>query len=259
VKQFKLGRKPRGHDARIPRMSTLQRGQPLTPPPPSVDWTAKLPADTGAMLNDALGDCCCAAVYHAIQVWTANANPPMLTWPNKDVRLLYERACGYVPGNSSTDQGCVEQDVLAYLLKSGAPTGKWGGWPSFLSAYVEIDVQDTDNVKRAIADCAICYIGMNIPAYIMATEPPPEWAVDPSADNSIVGGHAVVLAGYDGSAATFISWGSIYRMTWAFFLKFVDEAYALVDKDFIEATGKTPIGMNLAALEAAMQELKKAT
>jgi hypothetical protein len=55
------------------------------------------------------------------------------------------------------------------------------------------------------------------------------WDVEPKADNTIVGGHAVVLAGYNASGAWVISWGQYDTMTWAFFEKFVDEAYAITD------------------------------
>lgn len=68
MSRLKLGRLHRTYDARIPHMSALVAGQTLPPPPPSVDWTSGMPRNLGMMLNDTLGDCTCAAVYHAIQV-----------------------------------------------------------------------------------------------------------------------------------------------------------------------------------------------
>jgi len=255
----KLGRLPRAHNSSIPHMSALMAGKPVPVLPPTVDNASALPADgLGQMLNDTLGDCTCAAVYHAIQVWTAAARGVEITEPDSDVQALYEQACGYNPADPNTDQGGVEQDVLTFLLKTGAPIQ-----PSpaprvrhLIAAFVEVDPRMLDDVRAAIYECGVSYIGFNVPAYIMAQEPPAVWDVDPSADNSIVGGHAVVLTGYDASGFDFISWGKKYRMTFAFFAKFTDESYAIADPSWIEATGKTPGGLTPAALEAQMAALK---
>jgi hypothetical protein len=47
-------------------------------------------------------------------------------------------------------------------------------------------------------------------------------------------------------------------MTQAFFAEFVDEAYALIDLNWFNATGLTPAGIPFAMLEAQMQALKQA-
>ena len=106
----------------------------------------------------------------------------------------------------------------------------------------------------------ICYIGFNVPQYMMPPGKPPlaVWDVDPKGDNTIIGGHAVVLAGYNAAGARVLSWGNYYTMTWAFFEKFVDEAYALADPERVAATGKTPAGLSLQQLEQAMQALRGA-
>jgi len=44
---------------------------------------------------------------------------------------------------------------------------------------------------------------------------------------------------------------------WAFFAKFVDEAYAIFDPDWIASTGKDPAGLTPQQLEQAMQALKQ--
>ena len=96
---FKLGRLHRSYDPRIPHLSALLAGKTLPPPPAQVDYTKGMPTNLGMMLNNTLGDCTCAAVYHAIQVWTFNATKgkSMETEPDSDVEKLYELACGYKP------------------------------------------------------------------------------------------------------------------------------------------------------------------
>ena len=260
---FKFGRTPRTFDPRVPHMSALLAGQTLTPPPPAVDYTKGMPGDLGMMLNDTLGDCTCAAFYHAIQVWTFNTSngKAMQTEPDDDVKKLYELACGYRPTVPGEGPGGNEQHVLRYLLQHGAPFGPQGTTVNKIAAFVEVDPRNTDDVKRTINDCGVAYIGFPVPETIMppGQEPPAVWKLDPANPNpKLVGGHAVVLAGYDANGARVISWGQYYTMTWDFFAKYVDEVYAIADRTWASAKHKTPGGLSLQELEAQMQALREA-
>ena len=259
--QLKMGRLPRAHDPKIPVLHNLMSALKVTAPPPpaSVDYTQGMPSDLGIMLNDTLGDCTCAAFYHALQVWSFEAQGGQIdTEPDSDVKLLYEQACGYKPSQPGEGPGGNEQHVLKYLLSQGAPTGPNGAQRHKIAAFVEVDVTYTDNIKRSIADCGVCYIGFNVPAFLMPQNatPPDVWDVQPGADNTIIGGHAVILAGYDANGLRVISWGQYYTMTWAFFAKFVDEAYAIADQGWIQAKGTTLGGLTLQQLEQAMDALQ---
>jgi hypothetical protein len=256
---FKLGRLKRAFDPRIPHMSALLAGRTLPPPPPSIDYTKGMPANLGMMLNDTLGDCTCAAVYHAIQVWSFNASGTIDTEPDGDVEKLYELACGYNPKTPGEGPGGNEQHVLTYLLRTGAPFGPTGATVNKIAAFVEVDPRVTGDVKSTIADCGVAYIGFNVPDYIMPAggDPPLVWDyTSANAKAKIVGGHAVVLAGYDANGARVISWGAYYTMTWAFFAKWVDEVYAIATQNWVNAKGTTPAGLSLQALELQMQALK---
>ena len=255
-----LGRLPRTYLPMV-HMSALLAGKSLPPPPVAVDNMGKMPQfpnGFGMMLNDRLGDCTCAAFFHARQVWSFNATGTTVTDPDPDVLALYEKACGYNPSNPSTDHGGNEQHVLTYLHTQGAPTGATGLPLDKIVAFVEVDPRNTDDVKRTIADCGVAYIGFNVPQNIMPSgqEPPAVWTVDPS-DPPSIGGHAVVLPGYDANGPSVISWGQAYKMTWDFFAKYVDEVYAIADLSWINATHKTPAGMTLAQLEQLMKQLKE--
>jgi len=254
---FKLGRLRRSYDPSIPHLSALVAGQTLPPPPAEVNYTQGMPSNLGMMLNDTLGDCTCAAVHHALQVWSFNANNgTMDTEPDSDVEKLYVQACGYKPAQGGEGPGGNEQHVLKYLLKTGAPTGPTGATRHKIAAFVEVDPRNTDDVKRTIADCGVAYIGFNVPQYIVPTtgQPPAVWDVQ-TTNAAIVGGHAVVLAGYDPTGARVISWGQYYTMTWAFFAKYVDETYAIADPSWVSAKGTTPAGLTLAELETQMKAL----
>src|ERR1700685_4064175 len=136
--QSNLGRLQRTYDPRIPHLSAMLTGQTLVPPPASVDYTHKMPASLGMMLNNTLGDCTCAAFYHALQVWSFNADArSMDTEPDPDVEKLYILAGAYNPRGGGEGRGGNEQKVLTYLLKSGAPTGPAGQARHRITAFVE--------------------------------------------------------------------------------------------------------------------------
>jgi hypothetical protein len=270
---MKFGRKPRAF-GNVPHYSALRFMRTAAAVyPASCDWSAAAPADLGMMLNGPtpndpnapeLGDCTIAAVYHARQIWTASANPPCDTQPNSVVEELYEDACGYKPGDPSTDNGGVEQDVLKYWVTNGIPIGAQGdvGPNDKLLAFVEVDPTNTADVLTAIWECGVAYIGFNVPAYLMPSDgspPPAVWDVDPNGDKTIIGGHAVILVGYDQKTQTYklVSWGQTYTMTQAFFAAFVDEVYALADSEWIEKTGATPLGLSVAQLQAQMAAISE--
>ncbi len=248
----KLGRKPRKHDLRVPRMERLTQGMALAPLPQQVAWTHGMPASLGMMLNNELGDCTCAALAHAVQVWSFNASGREVTIPDADVLALYRGATGY-DGTPATDQGGVEQDVLAYAMRTGI-VGE--PQPNKLLGYVELDVRNLDSIRRAIWNCGLVYVGIDVPGSLMrAGDPPAVWS---DVSGGVEGGHAIILTGYDAHAGTFdlVSWGQVYRMTTGFFAHCCDEAYALADPAWIAATGKTPGGLSAADLTAAMAALR---
>ncbi len=258
---FKLGRLARTHDSRVPRLEDLAANVPPPPFPATLDYTKSMPANLGIMRNGDLGDCTCAAYYHALQVWSFNALHNMDTEPDNDVVALYEQACGYNPVTMpppSEGPGGNEQRVLSFLLNTGAPYGPNGSQRHKIAGFVEVGLKNINTIKSVIDCCGVCYIGFNVPQYMMPPHqsPIPVWDVEPSANNKIIGGHAVVLAGYDATSFRVISWGQYYTMTWAFFEKFVDEAYAIVDPEWMTATGKCPMGLTVEQIEQAMQSLR---
>jgi hypothetical protein len=253
---MRFGRKARTHDERIPKLSTLRRKSLIAPVvlPVAVDYTERMPNWTGMFGNDVLGDCTCAAVFHAFQVWSANANPPMDQDSTSMAIQLYSESCGYVPGDPDTDNGGIEQEVLAYWVNTGVARSEAVDRQK-LSAFVEVDQRSLENIKTTIYEGGVCYIGFLVPAYFDFTR---VWDLNPEGDNSIIAGHAVVLTGYDDTTGRFklISWGMEYEMTYGFFQKFTDEAYFLANAEWFQLSGKTPLGMDLSDLEEEMAALK---
>src|ERR1700683_2628462 len=102
---FKLGRLARSHNDKIPMLHTLLEGQPLEPVKPAVDYTAGMPAGAGMMGKNTLGDCTCAAFYHAIQVWSFNSEKKIENEPDVDVVELCEQGCAHKPQQGGEGPG----------------------------------------------------------------------------------------------------------------------------------------------------------
>lgn len=263
--RFPLGRKPRAFDARIPHFSALrmklhlQGALPFAPT--AIDYTLKLPANLGMMDNDRLGDCAEAGFFHFAQVWSGNAGQ-LLTVPDQTVEQLYIDGAGYNPnaplenGQNPTDSGTVLQELLTFLLNTGAlmPDGS----RHKITAFFEVDPTKPGDLDLVTAECGAIYLGFNVPAYL-PMNPGSIWDVNATADNTIVGGHCVISARYKPTQRGIISWGSSgYAMTPAFWGKYVDECYAIIDPLFVEATGKTPFGIDEATWAEQMAGLKEA-
>jgi hypothetical protein len=254
----KFGRKDRRFDPRIPHYSALRMGvkAPLPPIPSSHNWATGMPADTGYLLNDQLGDCTIAGILHARQVWTFNATGTMAVVSDAEALWAYESWAGYVNGDPNTDNGADEQTILTDWFKQGIRLNGGSSIPrDHISAFIEVDPRNLSDVRRVIYEAGVCYIGFNVPSSLENSTPPQVWDVVQGQTN-IVGGHAVVLTGYDGTTFDLLSWGSKYKMTIRFFETFTDETYCLINKDFVAATGKIPLGLSLQMLDNQMDALR---
>lgn len=246
----RLGRKPRTF-RNIPTRSKMEIAlrQKLPPIPPEENYLSGQ-SQWGAFLNDQLGDCTCAAVYHALQILSRQTSTEIPV-ADTDVLGLYEAACGYRPGDPSTDNGGIEQTVLQYWKTTGAPLN---GSRNKLYGFFEVDPRNTDDIQRSVWECGALYIGFEVPEYLMQ-DLKSEWDYRPGQEGAgLVGGHAVVVGGYSQSAGTYdlISWGSVFKMSQTFWTEFVDEAYALISTDWVSQTGKTPLGISLDELDLLM-------
>lgn len=251
-KLVKLGKKAPKIDERTLKLAKYL-SPALPPPPPSCNWTKGV-GSWGMMLNDSLGDCTCAAVGHGIQVATLNSIGE-ITPPDSLILSLYENACGYVPGDLSTDQGGVIVDVLNYVRKNKPGEKLHHHKQKFqLYAYADPDITNTTHVKQAIQLFGVVDIGLQLPISAQ-TQVGSVWDVvgnpNTNADSQAGswGGHSVAIVAYDAETVTCITWGALQQMTWNFWNTYVDEAYALLFNSWVKQYGAQYSEM-LAQLDA---------
>ena len=239
--KLKLGKKGPSNDKR--NLKLVKYMEPSLVPPDQVNWQNNCTYQM--YLNDQLSDCTCAAVGNQIITWENNVNNNNIL-SNNDVLGLYELVGGYNPNDPTTDQGCVETDVLNYWTNSGVNGHKIG-------AYVQIDNTNLNQIKNAIAYMEGTYIGIQVPEGI-PEDPGSVWDVIPNAE--IEGGHAIILVGYDDNYLYTISWGAVYKMTYAFFTTYCDEAYALVSNDELNGNGVNAASLNINQLNNDLKIVK---
>jgi len=229
---------PEDTHPRVKLSSHLLANQ-LPPTPAVVDYASKVP--TWPMyMNNAIGDCTAAGIAHAVQAWTAYGKG-LVTLPDSAVLRLYE-AFGYVPGDPSTDNGAVEQDVLSYVHRHGMSGHK-------ILAYAQVSHKDPDELKTALNLFGSVYLGAQLPqSALLQTDAGQPWTVE--SGQSIAGGHAFVLQRWDVTTApmTFVSWGQLQRATIEWWLDYGQEAWVMITPDFFRANGLSGSGVALADL-----------
>jgi len=214
----------------------------LPAPPATSDWLSPVPAaDWGMLANDLYGDCTCAGVGHK-RIGDVYVNQGQtLTVTDADVLALYSAVTGFDPADPSTDQGAVCQDVLEYWQKHGFLGEK-------ILAFAKVDLTDLTEVRQAIALFGQIYTGFNFPDTAMAQfDASQPWDVVKGA--RIEGGHCVTIGAYDSDGFECVTWGKTQKLTTAFFKRYFDEAWVIIDTDFVNTqTGKDFQGLDLYTL-----------
>ena len=247
--KMKLGRKPINtlKARQLLKMGAYLDRSALPTIPPTLNWSAKVaafPMDG----NDLHADCTSAAFAHQLQAWAANTGAS-LALTLEEVLAFYKVSCGW-NGDVATDQGGDEISVLNCARKIGLGGNK-------IESYVEIDRASSLDVKTAMYLFGGIYIGLELPLSAQTQEiwdVPPSWVSDGLPGSW--GGHAVNVLDFDtADDLTCITWGRRQRMTWDFFAKYCEEAYALTSPAWFAATGVAPSGVDRAQLAADAERL----
>jgi hypothetical protein len=246
----KLGRRP--PDWSRPRAMVRFTTAPSGPPVAAVDWLSAI-SDWRMLLNDQLGDCVPAAMLHARQSLTTYGQGTEYEPTDAQALALYEAIGGYVPGDDSTDQGCVMQDAYDYWRRTGIDGHR-------LVAFAQVDHTNWVQVRAALYWFGAVGVGVNFPASAMTqTDKGQTWDVTPD-DGGILGGHAVLLgADPDTGDPQVITWGKRQNLTRAWWDRYVEEAWVVVSPEWMSAAGLNPQGADWPALADAFHRVTGGT
>lgn len=245
----KTGRKP--NEGRLRVSLTAEHVAATYAPPPSVDYYSRVPADSWGMDgNDSVGDCTCADVDHEVKAFQVAAKNVEVTSTTKEVIAAYSAITGYNPADPNTDQGAEMQAVREYWQKTGF---KLGGAVHKIALFADIDITNMTLVKWALEQFGAIGLGVNLPDSAQdqfgAGEP---WIVVKG--SPIDGGHAIALLGYDADWLYVLTWGQVQKISYGWFTAYVEEAWIVLDQDFVNtASGTDALGGTLHDLGAQFQ------
>jgi hypothetical protein len=235
-----------------PRAPMSRAGLPPVPLTQDVDRASRV-TSWPMYLNDQLGDCTIAAIGHMYGAWTTYATGTEALFSDDQVQATYSRIGGYVPGDPSTDNGCVMADVLAdQQANSMTDTA---GHPHGVAGYAAFgNPGDEDLLGQVLDVFGSAYVGINCQASILTEfsngEP---WTWTPG--EAVEGGHAICLQRRLGSGDApleYVTWGALQAATVNFQANAAEEAWAVVTHDWLAANGTSVEGLDLQQLLADM-------
>jgi hypothetical protein len=247
VYPYRLGRKPPSPDAlaRIPRFAASDLVAALPPPPAEIILTEDIADATysGTLGNTTAGDCTIAGMLRLQQFWAAKAQGKPVAFTDDQAITIYSALSGYDPATGANDTGLVETDVLDAWVNTGFEGNKLAGYSSIASVGVS-------QTQQAISIYGGVYLGLVLPESAMKqTEAGEPWS-DVWYFSRALGGHCVVAFEYDQYYIYVGTWGKRQPVTWEFFSRHFDAAYAPCDPLWVSPGGQTPYGSTLDAMMA---------
>lgn len=222
--ELKLGKKPAKFDARTLQLTQAMKAV-LPPVPKEWDYDQYFKVPTPMFLNDQLGDCVIAGRGHQTLRLENIEQKCCISISDQDVKAEYFKE------SYGQDSGLVMLDSLKSWRNDGWPAA---GNTYSIHAFASVSRFDHKEVATALYLFTGLQCGFRLPQCAMdAFEAGKIWDV-PSIWNwrgrQILGGHCIYLHGFDKQMNLFgTSWGQNFKMTWKFWKKYSDEAYAIID------------------------------
>lgn len=236
VPSLRLGKMHPKFDNRTLRMSRYleTRKRPKIPMTHTLSKKTLLAfPDLGQMMNDRLGCCTIAGIGHSFQGWSVYGKSP---WRPEDVDIV----AAYNAINGGTDNGAFMLDALNHARRVGV-----GG--NRIYAYVAIDPRNRAQVRTGHFLFGGLYFGAGLPVNAQGQK---IWDLVPGNGSEpwSWGGHAMNVFDYGKLGLTVVTWGQLQKVTWAWWDRYVDECYAILEEDYVGSDRRSPQGFSLKKL-----------
>jgi hypothetical protein len=237
----------------------------LPTPPASFGYGSLIPKTSWGMFGNGpdpanpgiapCGDCAWAGPAHETMLVTKAATGTAAVFTAANIISDYSAGTGYDPaqaqsdGSNPTDQGSDVRAVLEYRRTTGIIDAT--GNRHKIGAYLKLDEKNMSQWVEALYLCGVIGIGIECPDYLDEAFSQGLWDVRPG-HHQIVGGHYICGVNRPGPGRIDpVTWGEQIGATEAFWLKYADEAWAILSPEFVSgATGKAPNGFLLSDLQA---------
>lgn len=206
----------------------------------------------GMLGNDAHSDCVFAGAAHEHMLWEREGGAAVPSaFTAAGVLSDYAAVTGFDPKTGSNDNGTIVREALAYRRRTGVLDAE--GERHKIGAYLALDPGNWDHLLEAVYLFGAVGIGIEFPDSAMEqfNEGAP-W--DYVSGSHVEGGHYIPLVAKR-SRLVCVTWGKTQQMTRRFYSRYCDEAWALVSPEIVSGAGRTPEGLDLPALQAALQSV----
>lgn len=244
-----LGKLPVKHDIRTIKFKSIidLSKLPIIPRVFDVDSQYTETIDNPMFLNDIYGCCVIASRGHMTLRLEEFEQKLLIKISNDEIKTEYFKETG------GPDSGLYMLSSLSEWRRGWIAAGK----NYKIYAYSKLDIPDHIDIKACVFLLNGVYLGFNVPQSAMNQfNNGQTWDVV-SNDDGIVGGHAIYMKGYNEIGPVVVTWGKKQQMTWAFWDKYVDEAYGVVDDVDDWLVGNSPVDVN--ALNALLNEIVNIT
>lgn len=238
VPNMRLGKRPPKYDPRTLRLNTYtgparSAGQRAPELHNLSRRTLKAFPELGMMGNDRYGNCTFAGLGHQWQTWSAYGGQP---WRPSDEQLVE----AYLRHTGGLDQGAYMLDVLNLARHDGLAGNR-------IYAYVAVEPRNHDQVRLGQLLFGGLYFGAGLP---VSAQQQDVWELTTGNGSEpwTWGGHAMSVIDITRKGPVAVTWGRLQRITWAWWDRYVDECYAVLEEDYIGADRRSPQGFALSRL-----------
>jgi hypothetical protein len=253
VTDLKLGKKPAAPRPKdITLTQIVSAGTTLPAAPVGFGhWHVLAPDGWGMLGNDRYGDCVWAGAGHETMMVNA-MNGRTVAFTDTDALADYAAVTGFDPSDPATDQGTDVHAALDYRRHTGVIDA--AGVRHLVGAYVALEPGNWRQLLDALYAFDFVAVGFLVPSYAMDQFAAGRgWSWQPG--GVIEGGHYVPVVGRPHAwTVEVVTWGRAQGMGRRFFEAYCDEAYGVLSPETLNG-GKTPEGLDMAALEAALDAL----
>ena len=228
----------------------------LMTPPTSADWFAKCPPDGTDLGNDQYGDCVPVAELKTIQIRRANAWDDQWAPDTNMALALYSILTGFDPVTGQPDNGTDTLKAMTYWVVQGIQIDTQN---LDVVRWTQIDPSSDRDVALAIALTGPVQVTLNLP---VAAQDVSLWSQAPGSGPDWQAGswgcHRVAVGAFNGRTRVCRTWGNDVAMHPDFWSRYVVAVDATLSREWFDATGLSPAGLDWDALSADMAALQGA-
>lgn len=189
-----------------------------------------------------VGDCTVVGACNADRTWNLLVNE------SNPIPSANEVVKEYFSMSGGQDTGLAETALLQHWQTKGLFGYK-------IAAFAPVDHTNITAIESSIANYGGCYFGVQLPESAQTQlnqGGSSTWSVVPG--SPIEGGHCIWACGYDQASklVQIVTWSQVVNVEYAWLAKYLDEAYAIIPQQFVEA-GKGPT-LDLASLQADLAQ-----